>query len=459
MESENSFNLLAGRLSNSFSYNDFSSLSLSRKTLLNEILEQRPFISLSNAVYEILLQEIVSFRLRPGEAVSIRKIADLLEVSRSPVKTAIENLAANDYYKELLKAMCDQLKEWGAKPFIFPAMGSHAGATAEGQKNHLAQFGICEEYLGVPVKSTMEVVTIATLDDDFPVYCDKNAYEADGIVIFNKIKPHTHFKYTHESGLLKMICIGIGKHKGAATFHSRGYDDFGPNMVKVSKAFLEHVNVVFSVGMVQSPSDKISHLEVIPTDKFFERDAALQKIAKQETPGLKLPKIDVLIVDEMGKEISGNGMDPNVIGRTERPNQALAFQKICPYIENLVVLDITEPAHGNATGLGCADIISYRFVNKIDFASTYTNIITAKSFNVGKMPVYANSDKDAIEMAMAHAFLKDPNSAKVVRIKNTLKLEEIECSVSCLDEIAKHDDMEVISEPYSWKFNENDDLW
>lgn len=363
------------------------------------------------------------------------------------------------YYKELMKAMCDQLKAWGARPFVFPAMGSHAGATAEGQKKHLEQFGICEEYLGVPVLSAMDVVTVATLDDGFPVYCDKNAYEADGIIIFNKIKPHTHFKYKHESGLLKMICIGVGKHKGAATFHAWGYDEFGLNLERVSKAFLEHVNVVFSVGMVQSPTDHISHLEVIPTGKFFERDAALQAIAKAEMPRLKLPKIDVLVIDEIGKEISGAGMDPNVTGRTERFSQGEGFRAIAPDIEKIVLLDITEKAHGNATGAGIADIISYRFANKIDFAATYTNIITAKSFLMGAMPLYSNSDKDAICMAVAHAFLRDPNNAKIVRIKNTLMLEEIECSVGCLEEIAKHDDMEVISEPYSWEFNEEDNLW
>ncbi|MCF0137339.1 MAG: hypothetical protein HUJ66_03130 [Oscillospiraceae bacterium] len=363
------------------------------------------------------------------------------------------------FYKELMKTMCDQLKEWGAEPFVFPSMGSHAGASAEGQKKHLEQFGICEEYLGAPVLSTMEVVTVATLDDGFPVYCDKFAYEADGIIVFNKIKPHTHFKYKHESGLLKMLCIGAGKHMGAATFHAWGYDEFGPNMERVSKAFMEHVNIVFSVGMVQSPSDNISHLEVIPTDKFFERDAALQAIAKEEMPRLKLPKIDVLIIDEVGKEISGAGMDPNVTGRTERINQYAGFREIAPDIEKIVLLDITEKAHGNATGCGVADIISYRFANKMDFASTYTNIITAKSFLMGAMPLYSNSDKDAILMAVAHSFLRDTKDAKIVRIKNTLMLEEIECSVGCLEEIAKHDDMEVISEPYSWEFNEEDNLW
>ena len=363
------------------------------------------------------------------------------------------------YYKELMKTLCNQLKEWGAKPFVFPAMGSHAGATAEGQKEHLAQFGICEEYLEVPVLSTMEVEIVTILDDGFPVYCDKQAFEADGIILFNKIKPHTHFKYRHESGLLKMICIGVGKHMGAAAFHARGYDNFGPNLERVSKAFLSHMNVVFSLGIVQSPTDHISHLEVIPTERIFERDAALQALAKQEIPRLKLPRIDVLVIDEVGKEISGAGMDPNISGRTERYSQVEGFRKIAPDIEKIVLLDITEKAHGNATGAGMADIISYRFVNKIDFAATYTNIITAKSFRMGAMPLYANSDRDAISMAVAHAFLLNPDNAKIVRIKNTLMLEEIECSVGCLEEIEKHEDMEVISEPYFWHFNDEDNLW
>ena len=363
------------------------------------------------------------------------------------------------FYKEMMRAICDQLKAWGAKPFIFPAMGSHAGATGEGQKEHLKQFGISEEYLEVPVLSSMEVVCVTTLDDGFPVYCDKYAYEADGIILFNKIKPHTHFKYAHESGLLKMICIGVGKHIGCSTFHAAGYDEFGPNLERVSKAFLEHVNVVFSVGLTQSPSDKINHLEVIPTDKFFERDAALQAMAKAEMPKLKLPRIDVLIIDEIGKEISGAGMDPNVTGRTERYSQLAGFHAIAPDIEKIVLLDITEKSHGAAVGCGVADIVSYRFVNKLNLSFTYTNIIAAKSFQMGAIPLYANSDEDAIKMAMAHAFLNDPNNAKIVRIKNTLMLEEIECSVACLDEIAKHDDMEVVSDPYKWEFNEEGDLW
>ena len=362
-------------------------------------------------------------------------------------------------YRELMKTLCDQLRQWGAQPFVFPAMGSHAGATAYGQEMYLKQFGICSEYLGVPVLSSMDVERVAVLDDGFPVYCDKKALEADGIILFNKIKPHTHFKYRHESGLLKMICIGVGKHKGATTFHAWGYDNFGPNLERVSKAFLERVNVVFSVGLVQSPSDHISHLEVIPTERLFERDAELLKLAKNEIPGLKLPEIDVLVIDRIGKEISGAGMDPNVTGRTERAAQSAAFTEIAPRIEKIVLLDICDTAHGNATGCGLADIVSYRFVNKIDFSATYTNIITAKSFRMGALPLYANSDEDAIKMAAAHSFLRDISRAKIVRIRDTLSMQEILCSVGCLDEIAGRSDMEIVSSPEDWVFNAEGNLW
>ena len=176
-------------------------------------------------------------------------------------------------------------------------------------------------------------------------------------------------------------------------------------------------------------------------------------------PRLKLPHIDVLIVDEIGKEISGTGMDPNITGRTERFSQEEAFRSLAPEIERIVILDITEASHGNGSGCGMADIVSYRFVNKMDFASVYTNCITAKSFRMALLPLYGNSDKDAIEMAMAHSFLTEPNKAKVVRIKNTLKLEEIECSTSCLEDIEGRSDMAVVSDPFTWSFNDEDNLW
>ncbi len=363
------------------------------------------------------------------------------------------------FYKELLKVICDKLKSWGAIPFVFPAMGSHAGGTAESQKDFLKEYGITEEYLGAPILSSMEVVEVAKLEDGMPVYCDKYAAEADGIVLFHKVKPHTHFKGNHESGLLKMIGIGIGKHKGASTFHKKGFDHFDKYLVDVAEAFLDNINVVFGVGVIQNAYDLLGKIEVIPTDQIIQKDAELLSIAKKEMARIKFDDIDVLIIDEIGKNISGTGFDTNISGRIEVESQREKFKEIAPNIKKIVLLDISEQSHGNATGLGEADLISYRFVNKIDFATTYTNVITNNYLKAAAMPLYSNSDLDAIKIAILTGINTNYKNPKIVRIKNTSLLEEIEVSVAYIDEIKQRNDIEIINEPYNWKFNENDDLW
>ena len=363
------------------------------------------------------------------------------------------------FHKDLLKAMADQLKAWGASPFIFPAMGSHAGGTAESQKQFLEEYGITEEYVGVPIKSSMEVVEISRLDDGLIIYCDKHAAEADGIVVLNKIKPHTHLKARHESGLLKMICIGIGKHQGAATFHSKSFDEFEEYLVAVSRAFMKAKNVIFGVGVTQNAYDLIGKIDVFPAEKIIEGDAAMLALAKEQMARLKLDAIDVLIIDEIGKDISGVGFDTNVSGRIEVISQQAAFRAIAPDIKKIVLLDITEHSHGNASGMGEADLISYRFVNKIDFGSTYTNIITNKYLKAAAMPIYGNSDLDVIKTAILTSIHADLDNPRIVRIKNTLMLEEIEVSAAYLEEIGKRKDIEILSEPYEWIFNREDNLW
>ncbi len=364
------------------------------------------------------------------------------------------------HYADIVKTLVEKLKEYGAAPFLFPSMGSHAGATAEGQKAYLAQFGLTEENIGAPVRSTMEVVEVARLDDGFPVYCDRYASEADGVILFNKIKPHTHFKDRHESGLLKMICIGCGKHKGAATFHQYGFDDFCHNMERVSEAFLKNVNVVFSVGLVQNAYDDIGWLEVIPTDRFFEKDAELLEIAKKELAQIKIRDIDVLIIDEVGKNISGMGFDPNVMGRIDVRSQMQAFRDMAPDIRKIVLLDINKESHGLGIGLGNADLISFRFVNKLDFAATYTNAVTNNYLQAAaSMPMYANSDSDAIKIAIITSMTPDKKHPKVVRIKNTVELSEIEISEACLPQIEGKSDIRVVSEGYKWELTPEGNLW
>ncbi|GFI62489.1 hypothetical protein IMSAG049_01673 [Clostridiales bacterium] len=337
------------------------------------------------------------------------------------------------HYMELLKAIVDLLKESGAKPFVFPAMGSHSGATAEGQKDFLKTFGITEESIGAPIKSSMEVVKIGETVDGIDVFCDKYAAEADGIIIFHKIKPHTHFKDIHESGLLKMICIGMGKHEGATAFHMQGFDNFCENMVKTCDVFLANTNIVFSIGVIQNAYDDISEIEAIPTENFYEKDAELLARAKKEMAKFKFDEIDVLIIDEIGKEICGTGFDPNISGRIEVISQQDKFRAIAPSIKKIVLLDITEPSHGNAVGMGEADIVSYRFANKVDFSSTFTNVITNNYLKAAALPLYGNSDLDSIKIAIKTSMVKDLSKLKVVRIKNTLDLFEFEVSSAYAD--------------------------
>jgi hypothetical protein len=224
--------------------------------------------------------------------------------------------------------------------------------------------------------------------------------------------------------------------------------------------FLKNINVVFSVGIVQNAFDDIGYLEVIPTNRFFERDAALLEIAKEDFPNItKIKDIDVLIIDEIGKEISGHGFDPNVTGRIDVVSQQAKFREIAPNIKQIVLLDITEKTHGLGVGMGNADIISYRFVNKLDFASTYTNIITNNYLRGAAMPIYANSDLDAIRIAVIASMAKDKSKVRIVRIKNTLMLSEYEVSEAYIDELRQRDDIEIISESNNWAFNEEDNLW
>lgn len=362
-------------------------------------------------------------------------------------------------YKELLLTLVTQLRAWEAKPFVFPAMGSHAGGTAESQREFLAGYGVTEEYLGVPILSSMEVVQVGALTDGMPVYCDKHAHEADGIILFHKVKPHTHFKGEHESGLLKMICIGVGKHLGAATFHKKDFADFPKYLVEVSREFMKNVPVFFGVGLVQNAFDLIGGLRVIKPEDIIEEDAALLRQAKRDMARLMVGNIDVLIIDEIGKDISGTGCDPNVIGRVEVESQKELFRAIAPEIKKVVILDLSKQTHGNALGMGTADIVTYRLASKVDLKNTYVNTITSNYLNSGALPVYGNSDLETIKIALLTGQGTDLQNPRIVRIKNTLLLDEIEVSSAYLDTLAGRDDIEILTEPYDWAFDGEGNLF
>lgn len=350
----------------------------------------------------------------------------------------------------IVRTICDQLKAWGAAPFIVPAMGSHGGGTAEGNLEILRGYGITEESVGVPVCASMDVVRIGELPDGAgtPVYCDRFAAEADGIVVYNKVKPHTDFKGEHESGLLKMMAIGLAKHKGCSALHRRGFDTFAENIPKAAEVFLQKMNVVFAVGVVQNAYDEISELRVYPHDEIIAGDAELLKIARARFPRFRFDDIDVLVIDRIGKDISGEGADPNVTGRGFMP-----YFKDDFHTRKLFIRGLSENSHHNACGLGLADITTRRCLNSVDWESTWVNVTTNLMIDGGKIPLYQNSDYDALRVALRTCPRIDYKKARIARIRDTLSLFEFEVSEALAEELKDVPGVEILGAPYALSFD------
>lgn len=349
----------------------------------------------------------------------------------------------------IMRTIIDKLKEWNAEPFIIPAMGSHGGATAAGQLELLAGYNITETTMGVPIHSSMEVVCIGELEDGTPVYCDKYAYESDGIIVLNKIKPHTDFHGKHESGIAKMMAIGLAKHKGASLFHMQGFPSFPERIPQVCDLFLEKTPIAFGVGIVQNAYDEISEIEVMPKEKILEKDAELLCIAKRKIARFKFPSIDVLIIDEIGKNISGNGHDPNITGRSNSGGFEDALD-----LKKLFIRSLNEETHHNGCGLSVADVTTRRCVNSVDFETTWINVITSTMLNGGAIPIYLENDREALLVAIRTCNGIDFSKARVVRIKDTLHMEYIEVSESYYGELKDHPEIEILSDPYEIDFDD-----
>ena len=360
------------------------------------------------------------------------------------------------FLPEMVKTILDTLKDWGAKPFIVPAMGSHGGGTVEGNLQILADYGITEEAMEVPIKASMDVVKIGEINDDAhtPVYCDKYAAEADGIVLFNKVKPHTDFKGYVESGICKMIAIGIAKHFGCSWFHRQGFDTFAERIPMVSEVFLKNMNVIMGVGVVQNAYDEISEIKAFTKDKIIEGDHELLQIAKRRLPKMKFDNIDVLIIDYIGKNISGEGADPNVTGRGSMPGFEDDF-----HCKKMFVRSLTPQSHGNACGLCYADVTTRKCLQSVDWESTWINFSTNMMLSAGKIPVYQNTDYEALRLAIRTCTkLTDYSKARIARIKDTLSLSEIEVSEALLEDVKDRSDVEILSDSYELEFDSEGSL-
>ncbi len=352
-------------------------------------------------------------------------------------------------------AVIAELKALGAKPFIFPCMGSHGAATAEGQKKVLETYGITEAATGAPIRATMETIIVGQLADGTPVHMDKFAAEAEAIVVINRIKPHTGFRGATESGLTKMLAIGIGKITGAAIYHTHGMDKFPELLPKIREVNIAQRNVLFGVGIVENAYDETAYIEIVPANKLATREPDLQEMAKRMMPQLFFDDIDVLVIDEMGKNISGAGFDPNITARNRRN---VKWQDK-PRIKKIVVLGLTRVSQGNATGIGSADVITMRLFKELDIASTYANVITSMNLDGGAIPIVMNNDHDAIALAVKTVVRVKPENCRIVRIRNTLHLGEIEVSNVMLEAVRSQPErFEIVAPPRDVEFDAQGNL-
>ncbi len=349
-----------------------------------------------------------------------------------------------------VKQVITDLKALGARPFIFPAMGSHGGATAEGQREVLEGYGITEATMGCPVHSQMDVVELGKLPSGMPVYMDKLAAAADGVVVVCRVKPHTNFRAPIESGIVKMLTIGMGKIVGATELHTEGMDSFGRLLPDAARLIMEKKNILMGVAMVENAADETAIIEAVPGDQIFVREPDLQAKAKAMMARLQFDEIDVLVVERIGKNISGSGMDPNVTGRNCRHTE----WNMKPFVKKIAVLGLTPETHGNATGIGSADVVTMRLYKEVDIPKTYANVITSTYLDGAAIPIIMNTDADAIQLAAKTVVRVKPQDVKIVRIANTLEILDIQVSEPMLPYIKAHPEMfEIVGEPEPFKFD------
>lgn len=366
------------------------------------------------------LDELIRPRSRIAIAVGSRGIANLASIVREVVAYA---------------------KRRGAQPLIVPAMGSHGGATAEGQVEVLSAYGVSEQTVHASVRATMEVVELPKGDLPIRVFMDRHAYESDGVILINRIKPHTDFHGRYESGLMKMALIGLGKREGALAVHRFGVFGLRELIGPGARRVLAEGKILGGVGLVEDAYHRTMVVKVLKASEIADEEPQLLKLARKNMPHLPVKAIDVLVIDRMGKEISGVGMDPNITGRIGVNGER---DPAAPHIGAMIVCDLTDQSHGNATGVGLADVITRRLYDKIERGATYANVITSSFLERGKIPVAVASDREAFEVALRSCGQVSIGRERIIRILDTLHLEDIYVSPAVLDELRDVSWIEVV---------------
>ncbi|MEX0715345.1 MAG: [Fe-S]-binding protein [Planctomycetaceae bacterium] len=373
-------------------------------------------------------------RIRPGETVAVtagsRGIANIAVITRATVA---------------------HLARLGAAPFIVPAMGSHGGGTVEGQLEVLAGYGITPEAMGAPIRASMETVVVDRIFGEVPVHFDRHAFEADHVLVAGRIKPHTLFVGEIESGLHKMMLIGLGKHEGAKVYHRAISDhSFAEIVAAVADVVLRKCKVVAGLGIVENAYDDTALVAAVRPEEFRQREAKLLAQAKQWMPRLPFPDVDLLIVDRIGKNISGSGMDTNVIGR--KFNDHVAMEGDWAKCRRIYVCGLTPETHGNALGIGMAEYTNERTLAQVDRQKTWVNCITSGHPTAGSLPIAFATDREGIAAALTTVGLVPAESARVIHIADTLHLKEVLVSEAYRSRIEKRDDLEILAGPRAMEF-------
>ena len=341
----------------------------------------------------------------------------------------------------IVQCALNELRAAGVKPFIVSAMGSHGGGTEEGQREVLAAYGITEENLGVPVITDVGTVELGRLADGTHVYFDRTAYEADIIIPINRVKLHTDFIGPLQSGIAKMLVIGLGNQRGCTEIHGTPSSHFAAVLEEAARMILRKAPVGFGLAILENALDETAELHALPRETLIEDEKKLVQKSIGYFPGLLLPSVDVLVMQEIGKDVSGAGFDPNIVGRSTARSE---FLVPIPAIQRMVLLDVTEASHGNAIGIGLFDVVTENILPKIDFEAMYANAIACRCVEDARIPLQAKDEDEAVRIALKLCRGVRPEQAKIVRIKNTLSLQEIEVSDALLPEVEKNPRRECI---------------
>lgn len=379
-------------------------------------------------------------RIKPGQSVAI-----------TVGSRGIANIAL------IAKTIVECMKGLRAEPFLVPSMGSHGGGTAEGQRKVIESYGVTEAYCGCPIRSSMETVVVCQTAEGLDVHFDRQAFAADHVLVCNRIKPHTGFVGDIESGLMKMMLIGLGKHAGAKIYHRAIQDtSFGQIVRSVAGRVLESCRVVAGLGIVENGYDETAYIVGVRPREIEAREKELLILAKKLMPRLPFDQLHLLIIDEIGKNISGTGMDTNVVGRKFQVHQAAPDE--FPKVKCIMIRGLTEETHGNGTGIGLAEFCTRRAIEQVDLEATRINCLTGGHVPAAMMPLDYPTDRAAIEVALPTLGMVEPPQAKIIWIRNTLELREVECSAAYWDEARQRSDLEILGESRPLPFDAEGNL-